>query len=113
LARVPYEIVLAPGAAEDLKALSTPVRTGIKDAIERHLRHEPMQVRKSRIKRLRGMSQPQYRLRVGDIRVFYDVTETKVQILAVVTKEQAQAWLDEQGTREDDAKSSGAGGSEG
>ena len=67
---------------------------------------------RSRIKRLRGLSQPQYRLRVGDIRVFYDLIETQVQILAVVTKEQAQAWLDEQGTREDDAEGRGPGGSE-
>lgn len=112
LARVAYEIVLAPGAAADLKALPAPARTGVKEAIERHLRHEPAKVSKSRIKRLRGLSQPQYRLRVGDIRVFYDLTETQVQVLAVVTKEQAQAWLDEQGTREDDAEDSGPGGSE-
>jgi len=82
----------------------------VKEAIERHLRHEPTKVSRSRIKRLRGLSQPQYRLRVGDIRVFYDA---QVQILAVVTKEQAQAWFDEQGTSEDDAKSGGAGGGEG
>ena len=44
------------------------------------------------------MSQPQFRLRVGDIRVFYDVTETTVEILAIVAKEEAQAWLDEEGT---------------
>ena len=85
----------------------------MKDAIERHLRHEPTKVSKSRVKRLRGLSQPQYRLRVGDIRVFYDVTETQVQILAIVTKEQAQAWLEEQGTSEDDATSGGAGGGKG
>ena len=108
-----YDIVLAPDAVAALKALPTPVRTGIKNAIERHLRHEPDKVSKSRIKRLRGLRQPQYRLRVNDIRVFYDVTETQVQILAVVTKEQAQAWLDEQGTREGGAESGGAGGSEG
>jgi len=36
-----------------------------------------------------------------------------VRSLAIVTKEQAQAWLDEQGTREGEAESSGAGGSEG
>ena len=108
-----YEIVFAPGAAADLKALSTPLRTGVKDAIERHLRHEPSRVSKSRIKRLRGLSQPQYRLRVDDIRVFYDVTKTQVQILAVVTKEQAQAWLEEQGTRGGGTESRGAGGSEG
>jgi len=58
----------------------------------------PEKVSKSRIKRLRGLSQPQYRLRVGDIRVFYDVTETQVEVLAVVSKAEAQAWLNEQGT---------------
>ena len=43
------------------------------------LRFEPTKLSKSRIKRLRGLEQPQYRLRVGEIRVFYDVTETEVQ----------------------------------
>jgi hypothetical protein len=51
-----------------LKSLSAPVRTGIKKAIRRQLLHEPTKVSKSRIKRLRGLSQPQYRLRVDDIR---------------------------------------------
>jgi mRNA-degrading endonuclease RelE of RelBE toxin-antitoxin system len=110
---VRYDIVLAPDAVTALKALPTPVRTGVKKAIERHLRHEPQKAGKSRIKRLRGLRQPQFRLLVDDIRVFYDVTETQVQILAVVTKEQAQAWIDEQGTREDDAESGGARGGEG
>ena len=31
------------------------------------------------------MSQPRYRLQVGDIRAFYDVTETQIQVLAIVT----------------------------
>lgn len=66
--------------------------------LERQLRNEPTKVSKSRIKRLRGLSQPQYRLRVGDIRVFYDVTEKTVEVLAIVTKGEAQAWLDEEGT---------------
>jgi len=30
----------------------------VRDALERHLRHEPTRVSKSRIKRLRGLSQP-------------------------------------------------------
>ena len=34
----------------------------------------------------------------GDIRVFYDVAETQVQVLAIVTKAEAQSWLDERGT---------------
>jgi mRNA interferase RelE/StbE len=109
-----FEIVLAPDATDALKRMPTPVRTMVKEAIERHLRHEPKKVSKSRIKRLRGLNQPQYRLRSGDIRVFYDVTETQVQILAVVTKAEAQAWLDEQGTAEEDPTEGGSlGGSQG
>ena len=109
-----FEIIVAPAAAAALRAFSTPVRTGVKEAIRRHLAHEPTKVSKSRIKRLRGLSQPQYRLRVDDIRVFYDVTETQVQILAIVTKAEAQAWLDEQGTpAEDESESGGARGGQG
>ena len=69
------------------------MRATVRDAIERHLRQEPTKVSKSRIKRLRGLSHPQFRLRVDNIRVFYDVTETAVEILAIVLKSEAQAWL--------------------
>jgi mRNA-degrading endonuclease RelE of RelBE toxin-antitoxin system len=41
--------------------------------------------------------QPQYRLRIGDTRVFYDVTETAVEVLAVVSKAQAETWLKQKG----------------
>ena len=44
--------------------------------------------------------------------MFYDVTETEVQVLAI-TKADAQAWLDEEGISEDSAEGSGAGGGEG
>jgi mRNA interferase RelE/StbE len=90
-----FGIILAPEAAQSLRQLSAHTRAEVRDAIEVHLRHEPTKVSKSRIKRLRGLSQPQFRLRVGDIRVFYDVTETAVQILAIIRKDEAQAWLDE------------------
>ena len=33
------------------------------------------------------------RLRVGEIRVFYDVTDGRVEILAVVPKSKAKEWL--------------------
>ena len=70
----------------------------MRGALERHLRYEPTRVSKSRIKRLRGLSQPQYRLRVGEVWVFYDVTPEVVQVLAIVTKAEATAWLAEHGT---------------
>ena len=109
-----FEVILAPVAGTALKNLSAPVRAGVKNAIEVHLTHDPTKVSKSRIKRLRGLSQPQYRLRVGDIRVFYDVTEKEVQVLAIVTKAEAQAWLDAEGTpRPDSSEGGGAGGSQG
>jgi mRNA-degrading endonuclease RelE of RelBE toxin-antitoxin system len=110
---VAFEIILAPAAATALKNLSVPIRTDVTNALEVHLTHEPTKVSKSRIKRLRGLSQPQYRLRVGDIRVFYDVTETQVEVLAIVTKAEAQAWLDAQGTPSPKTEGSGSGGGEG
>jgi len=57
------------------------------------LRHESKKVSRSRIKRLRGIRKPQYRLRVGEVRIFYDVTETTVEVLAIVTKSEADSWL--------------------
>jgi len=93
-----FDIVLAPEAARVLRKLPGHERVLVKDTIDRHLRHEPTKISKSRIKRLRGLSQPQYRLRVGDIRVFYDVTETAVEVLSIIPKAQAQAWLAAKGT---------------
>src|SRR5436309_6630703 len=93
-----FEIVLAPDASEALRKLPARARSEVRDALERHLRFEPTNTSKSRIKRLRGLSQPQYRLRVNDIRVFYDVIESAVEVLAIIDKQEAQAWLDEAGT---------------
>jgi mRNA-degrading endonuclease RelE of RelBE toxin-antitoxin system len=93
-----YELILAPEAAQGYRSLPASRRAEVRDALERHLRYEPTRVSKSRIKRLRGVSQPQYRLRVGEVRVFYDVTSTAVEILAIVTKAEAADWLAEHGT---------------
>jgi mRNA interferase RelE/StbE len=93
-----YEVVLAPEAVRAFRFLTAYVRAEVRDALERHLRHEPTRVSKSRIKRLRGVSRPQYRLRVGEVRVFYDVTNETVEVLAVVTKAEAERWLAQHGT---------------
>lgn len=98
-----FEIILAPDAERAYRRLSARHRSEVRDAIERHLRFEPTKTSRSRIKRLRGLQQPQYRLRVNEIRVFYDVTETSVEILAVIPKAEAQRWLDEAGTPDDGA----------
>jgi len=92
-----YEIILAPQAAQDIKRLQARLRAEVRNALEKHLRHEPQKVSRSRIKRLRGITRPQYRLRVGEIRVFYDITEEGVEVLAIVTKAEAAPWLSEKG----------------
>lgn len=92
-----YYIILAPQAVEDFKKLDAAQRSIIPDAFEKYLRHEPQKTSKSRIKRLRGLSKPQYRLRVGDIRVFYDVEKGSVEILAIVSKSNALSWLEREG----------------
>jgi mRNA interferase RelE/StbE len=94
-----YEIVLAPEALDDLKALKANVRTAVRAALETHLRHEPKKASRSRIKRLRGLRRPQYRLRVDDVRVFYDVSAATVEILAIVAKSEAEPWLAQFGSR--------------
>ena len=106
-----YEIILALEAAEDLQSLKASYRPQVGDAIERHLRFEPTKVSKSRIKRLRGLSRPQYRLRVGDeIRVFYDVREDTVEVLAIVPKSEADQWLQRYGEDHEEGEGDEKGG---
>ena len=92
-----FAIVLAPEAVADLRALKADIRSRVQTALEAHLRHEPTKASRSRIKRLSGLNRPQYRLRVGEVRVFYDVSGSTVEILAIVAKSEAAAWLSEFG----------------
>ena len=88
-----FEILLAPEAVEDLRKLKAGERAAVKEALGTHLRHEPTKTGRSRIKRLRGVARPQYRLRVEEVRVFYDVSSSTVDVLAIVTKPEAELWL--------------------
>ena len=94
-----YEILLAPQAVEDLKRLRANIRSEVRDALESHLRHEPRKQSRSRIKRLKGITKPQYRLRIGDVGVFYDVSEDSVEVLAILEKKEVSEWLERSGRR--------------
>jgi len=102
-----YRIILAPEAVEDLKALRAFDRATVRDAMKEHLRFQPTKTSKSRIKRLQGMRHPQYRLRVNEIRVFYDVSADAVEVLAIVPKAEATAWLERYGEQDDEQNRSG------
>ena len=74
----------------------------MKEAMRTHLENAPKQESKSGIKRLKGLRQPQYRLRVDRLRVFYDVNdeEGRVEVLGFVMKPEAENWLKEHGVPE-------------
>jgi mRNA interferase RelE/StbE len=95
-----HAIILSPEAVDDLAHLKANVRAQVRAAIETHLRHAPEKVSKSRIKRLRGLKRPQYRLRVDDVRVYYDVIEADVEIVAIISKSEADDWLAREGEEE-------------
>ena len=95
-----YSVLLAPEAVEDLRRLKANVRTAVQQAMTTHLTHEPARVSRSRIKRLRGLARPQFRLRVDEVRVFYDIVGSTVEVLAIVAKSEAGAWLAQFGSPE-------------
>jgi mRNA interferase RelE/StbE len=92
-----YTIILKHSAISDLDALRKYDATQIANAMERHLLHDPTKESKSRIKRLSGISNPDYRLRVGDYRVFYVVDEDarRVDALRVMHKDQTLPYYKE------------------
>lgn len=97
-----YQVIIAKSAEEVFRQLNAQWRSSLKAAMRTHLQTAPKQISKSRIKRLRGLRQPQYRLRVDQMRVFYDVNDEKgrVEILGFVMKPESAKWLQEHGVPE-------------
>ncbi len=97
-----YTVVVARTAEEQFKKLDARWRSALKRAMRDHQEVDPARESKSRIKRLRGLRQPQYRLRVDEMRVFYDVdvSERRVEVLGFVEKPRTPQWLDEHGVPE-------------
>jgi mRNA-degrading endonuclease RelE of RelBE toxin-antitoxin system len=88
---------LSPQARTQFHGLSAYNRAKVRDAIDLHLQYRPTAGSRSRIKRLRGLRKPQYRLRVEEIRVFYDVGVGVVIVHGIVDKPRAAEWLAEEG----------------
>jgi mRNA interferase RelE/StbE len=103
-----YDIQFAELAAADVAGLTARCQSTILTAIESHLRHEPTKESRSRIKRLRGIQSPQYRLRVDEYRVLYDVdlSQATVTVLAIVNKNQLDSWLSAFAEKSNDPSSS-------
>lgn len=97
-----YKIIISQSAQKDFEKLDAKWRSSVKGAMKKHLENSPKQESKSKIKRLRGLRQPQYRLRVDKIRVFYDVNDDKnrVEVLGFIMKPKTFEWLDKHGVEE-------------
>ena len=98
---MPFSIEFSIAALKELKKLRKLDQVKILDGIEVHLTYEPKRVSRSRIKRLKEILQPAYRLRIDEFRVYYDVDDRSntVIVYGVVLKEDAQAWLDSHSKR--------------
>jgi mRNA interferase RelE/StbE len=72
----------------DLKSLRSFDGKKIADGMDDHLSHEPTETSKSRLKEMTQLFWCQYRLRIDDFRVYYDVDEEKrkVVVLRIIEK---------------------------
>lgn len=94
-----YEIVLTDTAKAHYAGMDARSRAMVKEGMNGYLVQEPMKLSRSRIKRLREMEHPEYRLRLDPYRVFYDVIGPTVVVLAIVPKDATAEWLSAYGVR--------------
>ena len=93
---MPFEVRYSTTAAKQLKRLRAFDRATILDEIERTLTANPTMQSKAKVKKLRQPAPTQYRLRVEDFRVFYDVDDVShlVDVVQILSKEDSLPYLE-------------------
>jgi mRNA interferase RelE/StbE len=83
-----FQIRYTQEVAAEIQALRAFESRKIVDAIEQHLLHGPKTESRSRIKRMKQPFWSQFRLRVDEFRVYYDVDDGQqlVNVLRVLRK---------------------------
>ena len=102
---MPYRIQYMPTAVDHLRCLTARQRALVLDTVERQLTHQP-DVKTRNRKPMRPNPLAPWELRIGDLRVFYDIDlpkssseqgkaaqEGAVVILAVGVKKGNRLWL--------------------
>jgi mRNA interferase RelE/StbE len=79
-----YEVRYSKESLGQLKKILAHNRAEIFDQIKRFLTTSPTTTSKARIKRLRQPAPTEYRLRVRDFRVYYDVDQQTVHIVQIL-----------------------------
>jgi len=88
-----FRIILAEPAERDLERLERGLSIQVCRDIMSYLEINPTPIGKLRIKKLSGFQPPLYRLRSGDIRVYYRLKEGEAVILAVRPKKDSEKFL--------------------
>ena len=91
-----FQVRFSDVAVNDLEKLRAVNRASILDDVERFLTVNPALESKMRVKRLREPAPAQFRLRVGDFRIFYDLEGKWVTILRVLHKSDTEQYLEDQ-----------------
>ena len=91
-----YEVRFSDRAMSKLKSLRAFERAAVMDRIRTTLTSTPTVTGKSRIKLLRQPAPTQYRLRVDDFRVFYNVEGEVVDVIEVLSKAESLEYLGEE-----------------
>ena len=66
-----YQVIFKKSAAKEIKKLSKPTKTRVIQVID-NLAEEP---RPAEVKKLKGLSQDLWRIRVGDYRIIYTIKD--------------------------------------
>lgn len=90
-----YEVEFTSDGLADFRALDARWRATVRAALETHLRLQPTNESRSRIKRLQDTDSPLFRLRVDNLRVYYDIEGSTVTVLGILSKELSTDWLRE------------------
>lgn len=78
-----YRIQYSPTAEGHLRALTARQRANVFDAVDEQLAHDPAVQTRNR-KPMRQNSVAPWELRLGDLRVYYDIQEATEKLVTVV-----------------------------
>ena len=89
---MPYRIEYDPKTWDHFSALTARERTTLLDVVDRQLLHEPTQPTRNR-KLLRANPVAPWELRIGELRVYYEVSEGIVTVRAIGVKRRDRVFI--------------------
>ncbi len=85
---MPYSILITPAASREIRGLDRPVQRRIKAKLE-ELAHEP---RPDGVRKLQGAEADLYRVRLGDYRIVYKISDKELSVLVVRVRHRSAAY---------------------